>query len=352
MFRNLVAVIAASRIVRMDLPIQGDIPVLQVNNSGRYVIRLPLNADTAMNGVQSMFFDDRKGHLLVQPLSRTESSHRDFEVIKFFSEPPKVGSKVWLSGWLGEQPEDFGITEYQEVSMSNGARAWAIAGGDHWVISVHGRKATRAETLRVAPTIKRLGFSNLVLSHETDPTPVGLGTKRSNLGATEWRQISSAVEYARSQGAKSISLYGWSLGCLFIGQYLKNTQHRTDIARVIFDSPLLDFPSTIRLQSMTAGFNEKFGDLVLSKLKGSLILKLLGLTREQIPDLIFDLKQPTMVLYSQLDGYVSMNRIDEFLALNQLGSLEHFVGARHCRLFNQDPERYEAAIRNFLQPPT
>ena len=349
MFRNLIALIAASRVVRMTLPTKGDIPVLAISSGEKIVVTLPVNPDTSMNGTQSMFFANRSGHLVVKPLARSGTRTRDFEVIRSYSDLPGAGERVWLSGWLGTVPEDFGIDQYEELSMPNGTKAWLIPGGSDWIISVHGRKANRGECLRVAPLLNNLGFSNLIISHETDKPPAGLGIRRSNLGLTEWKEVESAVAFAIKNGAKSVTLYGWSLGSLFIGEYLKRKSPEVQIAKVIFDSPLLDFPSTIRLQSMNAGYSPEFGALVLEKLKSSLILRILDLRRKEAPDLIHNLNTPCLVFYSQLDGYVSMSRIDEFQSSNTNAHLEHFVGARHCRLYNQDSVRYEKAISDFLR---
>ena len=348
MFRNLLAVIAASRMVRMHAPITGDIQVISINQGERTTITLPLNPDTSCNGVQSMFFNNRKGHLVVKPLKRSGTRSRDFEVIKSFGEAITESDRVWLSGWLGERPEDFGVQDYKEVTMENGTLAWLIPGGNNWVINVHGRKANRAETLRVAPLFKDMNYTQLIISHETDPKPAGLGTRTSNLGATDWKQVQTAVEYAVASGAKNIVLYGWSLGCLLIGQYLKNGDVASQVTKVVLDSPLLDYQSTLRIQSVSAGFPSAFADLVMHKLKTSWILNVLGLQRKEVPDLIHNLNKPVLVFYSQLDGYVAMSRIGEFAAYNDSAVIDHFVGARHCRLYNQDPERYQAAIRSFL----
>lgn len=347
MFRNLLAVIAASRMVRMRAPIAGDIPIQGISIAEKTLITLPLNPDTAVDGEQSMFFNNREGHVLVKPLPRTNPRERKFEVLRNFRTLPKPQDRVWLSGWLGETPTDFGINDFSEVSLPNRTLAWLIPGGESWVINVHGRKAARAETLRVAPIFQKLRFTQLVISHVTDPKPSGLGTRTSNLGVTEWRQVAEAVEYARTHGAKQIVLYGWSLGCLLIGEYLRNSDNAEDVVRVIFDSPLLDYPSTVRLQAINAGFPAAFADLVLHKLKTSWILKALGLQKKSFPDLIHSLGRPVLVFYSQLDGYVSMNRIEDFVTLNEV-ALEHFVGGRHCRLYNQDPTRYTKAIEKFL----
>jgi fermentation-respiration switch protein FrsA (DUF1100 family) len=62
-----------------------------------------------------------------------------------------------------------------------------------------------------------------------------------------------------------------------------------------------------------------------------------------------ELTVPVLVLHSDDDGYVP---IDASLALADarpdLVTLERFARARHTRLWNLDPERWEGVIRGWL----
>lgn len=336
----------------MNAPISGDIPISGIRTENQTeIITLPLNEDTAMNGVQSLFWESRSGHILVEPMPAHSHEGRDFKVLKVFGKPANPGDMVWLSGWLGESPEDFGI-ESVFVTLSNGTRAVQTKyESTSWVIHVHGRKASFAETLRNFQQFEELGFRQLAISHETDPKPWGLGNARSWLGAKEWQEVELAVKYALDSGAKEVILFGWSLGALFVGEFLRRSPFAQAVSKVIFDSPLIDFETTLRLQSRLSGMPAAFGDFVYSVLQKSNMLGLFGFRRRHIPTLIRDLSKETLILYSNNDGYVSMSRMDEFAALNHDATIVEIPGARHCRLYNLDKARYQATIAGFIAKP-
>ncbi|MEY4418164.1 MAG: hypothetical protein RIQ88_602 [Actinomycetota bacterium] len=350
MFHYLKALVAASRVVSLNTPIAGDIPVLNItNHDNQAVIRLPLNADTAPEGPVSIFWESRKGHVIAEPLNCTEPEYRDYRVIKCYRALPKVGQKVWVSGWLGESVEDFNFGNSNIVKLKNGTEAvQLLAKGGRWVILIHGRKATYAETLRIAGFLHSKEINVLAISHESDPRPKGLAKRRSNLGRSEWQQVEQAVNYALSKGASEVVLYGFSLGCVFISEYLRQSRLKNSVTKVIYDSPLIDFESTLRLQAQLAGESLEFGSYVFKVLEKSRLLALLGLRRSQIPDLLHGSSVPMLVLYSQLDGYVSMSRMEALIDLNKDSIFINFPGARHCRLYNQEVSKYQTALLDFL----
>jgi pimeloyl-ACP methyl ester carboxylesterase len=334
----------------MDLPIKGDLAVKAVFEDERgQVVRVNSCLESSQMGVQSLFWDNRRGHAIVNAFQSRSNEYIDLVVIRNLGAPIKSIRGAWLSGWLGERPEHFGIKDYQSVTLQNQTVAWQLeADLSKWVIHVHGRKASKGETLRNLEQFQSLGFSQLVISHESDPIPDGVGTRYSDLGATEWKQVEEAVEHALGRGAQNVVLFGWSLGAMFIGQYLLNGKHLEKVCGAIFDSPLLDYESTLRLQAENAGLNQNFGSYLIHKLKYSRVLEILGLRRKTIPSLLFDLHKPLLVFYSSTDGYVSMSKIQDFLRLNPLAAGVEVEGARHCRLLNKDPDLYKSNIGEFI----
>ena len=349
MFRYLKAIVAAKRLLTLGGKMTGEIEVLDVRqDQGAEYFVLPYNADTKPDGIQSLFWDSRSGHDLVESLEIAENKTRKYRLIRSFGKQLKKGDKVWLSGWLGENPEDLGLVGVIEIALPNGTLAYFQEAGDNWVIHVHGRNASRAETLRNFKTINNLGFSQLSISFESDPLPAGLGSRRSKLGTTEWLELEAVIRFAYQRGANKIILFGFSLGAMVTGECLRRSSLGQSVAALILDSPLIDFEATLNLQAAKAGQSPRFGSYGLSLITSSRLFRFIGLGIESIPNLVRPLGVPALVFYSQTDGYVSMDRIPQLQALNPQSEFVHFPYGRHCRLYNQDPALYDEKLTSFL----
>ena len=354
MLRFIARYVAIYRLLWITNRFKGDFRILRVaETSGSYRVLLPHNDDTTAKGTQSLFWAARRGHALVEPAEATDEG-RWFNILVNYGAVPVATKGAWLSGWMGERLEHFGNLPYETVQLSNKTLAIRTrSSSTKWVIHVHGRKTLIGETLRNFSVFHSLGFSQLSFSHETDPKPLGLGKHRSTLGFQEWKQLEEAVVYAKSKGAEEILVFGWSLGGMIIGQFLNNSKFNDVIVAAIFDSPMFDVRNTLRLQAKLSGYDEQFADEVCELIKTSRILRLLG-----YPKILFDKMSlgrraldrtvPSLVLYSKNDGYIAYEDAERFAHINKSVALVEFPGARHCRLSNSDPAKYEETIRTFV----
>jgi len=353
--KYVVALVAAIRVLWLGREIKGDFSILSVKTSaGKTFIQLPINADTESKAKLSLFWNSRNGHAVVQRVEGSDTSERTFIVLENYGEELISTEGAWLSGWLGDKPEHFGYSENNKVSLSNGTSALEVRGDQkRWVIHVHGRKASYAETLRNFKQFSELGFSQLAISHETDPRPLGLGRTKSELGATEWKQLEVAVKHARSLGAQKIVLFGWSLGGLFVNQFLAHSKETSAIVGAVFDSPLLDYRGTLQLQAGRAGVDRSIVDRTMKLIDSSKLIRILGFKNVPIVSVSalnssLPVQIPSLLFYSSNDGYISMNGVYRYQELNPKTRLVEIVGARHCRLFNEDTEKYQRAIADFV----
>ena len=353
--KYVVALVAAIRVLWLDRKIKGDFAILSVKTSaGRTYVQLPITADTESKAKLSLFWKSRLGHAVVQRVEDIVTSERTFIVLENYGEELIPTKGAWLSGWLGDRPEHFGYSENHRVSLSNGTSALQVLGDKkRWIIHIHGRKASYAETLRNFKQFSELGFSQLAISHETDPMPLGLGGTRSELGATEWKQLEVAVKHARSQGAEKIILFGWSLGGLFVNQFLAHSKETSAIVAAVFDSPLLDYRGTLQLQAGRTGVDRSIVDRTIRLITSSKIIRILGFKNVPIESLSalnspLPIQIPSLLFHSSNDGYISMNGVYRYQELNPKTKLVEIVGARHCRLFNEDTEKYQRAIADFV----
>jgi alpha-beta hydrolase superfamily lysophospholipase len=354
--KYVVALVAAIRVLWLGGEIKGDFSILSVKTSaGKTFIQLPINADTESKAKLSLFWNSRNGHAVVQRVEDLDTSERTFIVLENYGEELISTEGAWLSGWLGDKPEHFGYSENNKVSLSNGTSALEVRGDQkRWVIHVHGRKASYAETLRNFKQFSELGFSQLAISHETDPRPLGLGRTKSELGATEWKQLEVAVKHARSLGAQKIVLFGWSLGGLFVNQFLAHSKETSAIVGAVFDSPLLDYRGTLQLQAGRAGVDRSMVDRTMKLITSNQLIRILGFKNVPIESLTalnssLPVQIPSLLFYSSNDGYISMNGVYRYQELNPKTRLVEIVGARHCRLFNEDIEKYQRAIADFVE---
>ena len=319
-------------------------------------IDLPKNSETQSSAVQSLFWNSRKGHLLVQAAEGIESDVVRFKVVKQITDGlPAAGERAALSGWLGETPEHFGLEgTYSEVDLPHGTKGWHFPNqSTTWVIHVHGRRASMGETLRNVEQFSSLGYSQLTISMRTDPKPFGKGISVSQLGHREWQEVQEAVRFALSSGAKYIILFGWSQGALLCGLFLNKAREASFVRAAIFDSPLLDYRTTMRFHARRGGHHPALGDRVIDSIQRSRAIPLLGYRNVDVDELSLIRKRsthdaPILILYSKSDGHVAIEDVEVFARLNENVKLVEFDDARHCRLFNEDKKKYQTAISEFL----
>jgi len=68
---------------------------------------------------------------------------------------------------------------------------------------------------------------------------------RYGYGATEWRDLEAAVQYARGHGAQQVVLFGSSMGGSIVASFLEHSASASAVRGVVLDAPALDFRATV-----------------------------------------------------------------------------------------------------------
>jgi uncharacterized protein len=217
---------------------------------------------------------------------------------------------------------------------------------DIWIVAVHGRAASRAEALRVLPALAASGHPTLVVTYRNDEGAPASPDRRYHLGDTEWRDVAAAVRYARAQGAAGVVLYGWSMGGAIVLNVLRRWAHDGSIRGAVLDCPVVDWTATLQLNARQIGALPAWTWTALRLIERRLRVRLSELDHRAYAA---ELDVPLLVYVDRDDALVAPWPTVEFaLARPDLVTLLETRGAGHCRSWNAEPERYEAALAEFL----
>jgi pimeloyl-ACP methyl ester carboxylesterase len=244
---------------------------------------------------------------------------------------------------------------YQDVTYpcaGGSCPAWFVPGtSSTWLVAVHGKGAARTEPLRAAGPAVRAGLPVLDIAYRNDAGAPTDPSHRYGYGATEWRDLESAVGYAHEHGAAQVVLFGSSMGGSIVAAFLEHSASASLVRGVVLDAPALDFRATV-----------DFGATKRSLPLGLSIPGVLTSTAESIAGWRYDvdwsavdylpgawLHVPALVFHGTADGTVPPATSDAFRAAHpDLVSEVRVTGASHVGSWNVDPAAYEAREAAFL----
>ncbi|PPF47292.1 alpha/beta hydrolase [Pseudoclavibacter sp. AY1F1] len=236
--------------------------------------------------------------------------------------------------------------------------AWLIPAAqasDSWAIHVHGRGAVMTEPLRAVPLFRGRGWNSLVVSYRNDALAPQSPDGKFGLGATEWRDVESAMDWAASRGAKRIILVGWSMGGGTVMQAAFNARHRELVVGMFLESPALSWRAILRYQGAAMKLPRFVTGLGIWLIGSPLARPLLGLEAPiplgelEIPDRLTELKVPTLLFHSSGDTVVPVDASREVARRRpDLVTYREFERALHTRLWNVDSGRWEHSLDEWL----
>lgn len=249
----------------------------------------------------------------------------------------------------------FGIS-YSEVEYNSplGAMpAWLVPGSDSesstWAIMVHGRTASREETLRALEIASDAGFPVLSISYRNDEDAPEDPSGEYGFGSTEWEDLEAAVEYAMANGADDVVLFGFSMGGGVVAHFMIESELSSRAAGLVLDAPMLNLTSALELAGKQRGL-----PLWLPWLAANLSRARFGTdwaaldTRAEM----LELDVPILLFHGSGDETIPVSQSDNFAEAAEAGNANvtyvRVEDAEHVGAWNADPAAYRQAMTNWL----
>jgi pimeloyl-ACP methyl ester carboxylesterase len=216
-----------------------------------------------------------------------------------------------------------------------------------WVIYVHGRGATRAQGLSVAPLFLSMGWTVLDITYRGDKGAADDGDRGYHLGGTEWRDLEAAVRYALTNGADRVAIFGMSMGGGITLHFLRHSPLSSRIAGAILEAPVLRWRPVFDLAARDRGVPAPITSLGME-----IAARRARLDWIDLDELAHsaELHTPLLVLHGSQDAKVPPALSDSLAARRpDLVTLVRVLGAGHARARNVDPAAYDATIAGWMR---
>lgn len=348
----LIGAFRGSSVIATDLLTPGPREMgqqLEIGLVGAGRIVLPRNPVTEQEGIWGISNEEGAyGQVAAIITKDAETIERSFRTLagRFIA-----GEMVTLDGYaVGADPMEAYAIEFDEVRVPGDLGvnpAWLVPGElDTWVILIHGEgQDERAQALRILPVLEDAGFPALFITYRNDTAaPDDGGYYR--WGLSEWRDVETAMEFARNRGADRFVLYGFGMGATIAITHLHESDSTGEVLGAVLDSPVLDVGAVVDEIARERGIP----GFVSSAAKAVARVRF-GLEWSKLNqmDRIAQFDVPMLLLQGTEDDVAPIAMADEFAAsLPDLVTYERFEGAIRTELWNVDAERYNTAVADFL----
>ncbi|SDH26516.1 alpha/beta hydrolase family protein [Microbacterium pygmaeum] len=335
-----------------------DTRILSLDTAAQ-TITLESTPDTRLPGRYGLFTSGSESYLKLGSVLAEDATSVKRKLLTEVDGNARLAPEAAFSGWYFDRPEQLHLPFTSELigSSVGPCPAWLFPaeGSDVWVIQVHGRGTTRAETLRAVPVFHGLGITSLVVSYRNDGEAPRSRSGTYALGATEWRDVDAAVGFARRRGAGRVILMGWSMGGAIALQLELTSAHRDAIVGLVLESPVVDWRIVLAYQAKLLHLPAPVTGLAIGALQSEWATPVTGagaaipFDRLDVVARAAELRHPILILHSDDDGFVPSDAShDLVVARPDLVELQVFDVARHTKLWNYDQERWSQSIRQWV----
>jgi uncharacterized protein len=331
---------------------------------GHDVDRITFRAtqETRAEGRYGVWLDGGAGHARVGAVLESDDATVTRRLLAVDRGLVEVGAARWNQYYYWDRPSvslglpDRDVSIHSDVGPLPG---WVVRPDDgsttDWAVLVHGRGARKEETLRAVPVLRDAGWTSLVTAYRNDRDAPRGPDGRYNLGLSEWRDVEAAMGYAVSHGARRILLLGWSMGGAIVLQALDRSPLSDAVVGVVLNSPVIDWGVVLRhhgrRRRVPGPLVRVATDLMSSRRSRRLVgvHEPIDVARTDWVTRADELRHPMLVIASDGDDFVPVGPAVALAGRRpDLVRFERWDAAGHCREWNQDSQRWERALREFL----
>ncbi|MGF6823379.1 pimeloyl-ACP methyl ester carboxylesterase [Microbacterium sp. ZKA21] len=339
-----------------------DTEILAVD-TGAQTIELTRTLDTELPGRYGLFTTGTHGYVKLGAVLSADGASVRRKLLTQIDPGARIDRAAGFSGWYYSSPRELHL-RWENVligSPSGPCPAWLFPAApdapasDLWVIQIHGRGGNRAECLRAVPIFHSLGMANLVVSYRNDGEAPRTKGGAYALGASEWRDVDSAIAYALRHGARRVLLMGWSMGGAIALQTVVSSGHRSAVVGLVLESPVIDWRSVLRFQAREQGVRDPLPELAMTVLSSPVTARwggadeAISFDRLDMLARAEELDIPILILHSDDDGFVPADASHALAeARPDIVTMPHFTGARHTKLWNYDQTGWTGAITEWV----
>lgn len=342
-----------------------DVRAVHTNEDGSLKIEFLATELTRAPGRYSFWYEHGTGHACLGTVAETHLDRRTVTrtVERVDSGNLKQAAAGIWSGYVYSKPEQLGLP-YQdvEIPVDNGvAPAWRFdphasdEASKTWAIHIHGMGGKMAGALRGIPVTRRLGLTSLVVSFRNDGDAPPSYDRRYSLGQTEWRDVEAGINYAISNGAERIVLFGWSLGASIALQAASLSPSSSRVAGMVLDAPVFDWRTTLAANAKAAGLPQPLVHLGFTVLRSKSLRWVTGLAEPIRLDSLnwlaraTELNKPILVLHGEKDDTTPFEASRKAASLRpDLVRLVEFGSQGHSLEWNVDPEKWERSVEEWF----